>query len=226
MSAKASNNLQWAFPDQPSKQGDSPMPTIATSEDIKGNRRRSTAPTCIAAAGAAIAVVLVGLGDRAISAQDKYTVQVPGGLAFSEFRGFESWQAIAISQAGKLALILGNPAMIDAYQAGIPGNGKPFPDGAKMAKIHWNPKKSETAPAPTTVPDTLHDVDFMVKDSNRFADSGGWGYAEFEYDPASETFRPGNLDDQPPQGNDAKCGFACHTIVKTRDYVFTNYGKR
>jgi hypothetical protein len=173
-----------------------------------------------------IAVVVAILGGRAISAQDKYTVQVPGGLAFSEFRGYEGWQAVAISHAGKVALILGNPVMIDAYQSGVPGNGKPFPDGAKMAKIHWTPKTSETAPAPTTVPDTLHDVDFMVKDSKRFADSGGWGYAEFEYDAASDTFMPGTLSDQPPQANDAKCGFACHTIVKTRDYVFTEYGKR
>jgi Cytochrome P460 len=173
-----------------------------------------------------IAAVVAVLGGRAISAQDKYTVQVPGGLAFSEFRGYESWQAVAISHAGRLALILANPVMIEAYQAGIPGNGKPFPDGAKMAKIHWIPKTSETAPAPTTVPDTLHDVDFMVKDSKRFADGGGWGYAEFEYDAASETFRPGNLSDQPPQANDAKCGVACHTIVKSRDYVFTEYGKR
>jgi Cytochrome P460 len=173
-----------------------------------------------------IAGLLAVLGGRAISAQDKYTVQVPGGLAFSEFRGYESWQAVAISHAGRLALILANPVMIEAYQAGIPGNGKPFPDGAMMAKIHWNPKKSETAPAPTTVPDSLHDVDFMVKDSKRFVDSGGWGYAEFEYDPASDTFRPGTLDDQPPQGHDAKCGVACHTIVKTRDYVFTEYGHR
>jgi hypothetical protein len=116
--------------------------------------------------------------------------------------------------------------MIDAYQAGVPGNGQPFPDGAKMAKIHWIPKQSETAPAPTTVPGALHDVDFMVKDSKTFADSGGWGYAEFEYDAASDTFRPGTLTDEPPQANDAKCGFACHTIVKTRDYVFTEYGKR
>ena len=175
---------------------------------------------------AIVAVALAVFGARAISAEDKYTLQVPGGLAFSEFRGYESWQTVAVSHAGRLALILANPVMIDAYQAGIPGNGKPFPDGAMMAKIHWNPKKSETAPAPTTVPDTLHDVDFMLKDSKRFADSGGWGYAEFEYDAASDTFRPGTLDDQPPQANDAKCGLACHTIVKARDYVFTEYGKR
>jgi hypothetical protein len=173
-----------------------------------------------------IAAVVAVLGGRAISAQDKYTLQVPGGLAFSEFRGYEGWQAVAISHAGNLALILANPVMIDAYQAGIPENGKPFPDGAKMAKIHWTTKTSATAPAPTTVPDTQHDVDFMVKDSKRFADGGGWGYAEFEYDAASETFRPGNLSDQPPQANDAKCGVACHTIVKSRDYVFTEYGKR
>jgi Cytochrome P460 len=43
------------------------------------------------------------------------------------------------------------------------------------------------------VPDTLENVDFMVKDSARFADSGGWGYAAFEYDAASNVFRPGNL---------------------------------
>jgi hypothetical protein len=125
-----------------------------------------------------------------------------------------------------LQAILGNPAMIDAYKAGIPGNGKPFPDGAKMAKIHWNPKKYETAPGQPLVPNTLHDIDFMAKDSKRFADSGGWGYAEFENDTASDTFRPGTLKDQPPQGNGAKCGFGCHTIVQKQDYVFTGYPKR
>ena len=162
----------------------------------------------------------------AISAEDKYTLKVPGGLAFSEFRGYEAWQVISVSQDGdKIAAIVGNPEMIDAYRAGIPGNGQPFPDGAKMAKIHWNPKKMETFP-PATVPGTQHDVDFMVKDSKRFADSGGWGWAVFEYDAASDTFRPGTLADMPPQANDAKCGLACHTIVKTRDYVFTDYGHR
>src|SRR5262249_48347446 len=50
----------------------------------------------------------------------------PGGLAFSEFRGYEGWQVVAISQNDKLvAAILANPVMIDAYLAGIPGNGKP-----------------------------------------------------------------------------------------------------
>ena len=166
-----------------------------------------------------IAVVLALLGGSAISAQDKYTLQVPDGLAFSEFRGYEDWQVIAASQTGDLIeVILGNPEIIAAYQAGVPGNGKPFPDGSKMAKIHWNAKKSAEAPAPTTVPDTLHDVDFMVRDSKRFADSGAWGWAEFDYDAASDTFKP--------LGTGAKCGFACHTKVAAKDYVFTAYPKR
>jgi hypothetical protein len=171
-------------------------------------------------------VLLAALVGRAISAQDKYSVQVPGGLAFSEFKGYENWQVIAVSQTGDLIVaILGNPEIIAAYQAGVPGNGKPFPDGSKMAKIHWNQKKMETFPS-ATVPGTQHDVDFMEKDSKRFADSGNWGYAQFNYDAASDTFTPATLANQPPQGNDAKCGFACHTIVKAKDYVFTAYPKR
>ena len=169
---------------------------------------------------------LAVLCGAAMSAQDKYSLQVPGGLAFSEFRGYEAWQVVSISQDGNLvAAILANPVMINAYLAGVPGNGKPFPDGAKMAKVHWNPKKLETFPA-ATVPGAQHNVDFMVKDSKRFADSGGWGYAVFDYDSASDKFTPGTLAGKPPQGNDAKCGFACHTIVKSKDYVFTAYPKR
>src|SRR6266436_388172 len=161
-------------------------------------------------AGITVALAVLAAG-AAISAQDKYTLKVPNGLAFSEFKGYEHWQPISLSHGGLLAVIVGNPAMIEAYEAGIPGNGKPFPDGAKMAKIHWTPKKMETFPA-ATVPGAQHDVDFMVRDSKRFKDSGGWGWAVFEYDAASDTFTPGTLASKPPQGNDAKCGFACHSM--------------
>jgi Cytochrome P460 len=170
--------------------------------------------------------VLAFMSGWTIFAQDKYTVRVPNGLAFSEFRGYEAWQVVSISQDGALvAAILANPVMIKAYQAGIPGNGKPFPDGSKMAKIHWNPKKMEMFPA-ATVPGTQHDVDFMAKDGKRFADSGGWGWAVFDYDATSDKFTPGTQTGKPPQGNDAKCGLTCHTTVKNRDYVFTEYGHR
>jgi mono/diheme cytochrome c family protein len=163
----------------------------------------------------------------AVSAQDKYSLKIPNGLAFSEFRGYESWPVIAVSHnRNTLAAILGNPVMLAAYKAGIPGTGKPFPDGAKMVKVHWVAEVNAAEPGAPTVPGAQHDVDLMVKDSRRFADSGGWGYGAFEYDAASGTFTPATLKDKPPQGNDAKCGFACHTAVKSKDYVFTSYGHR
>jgi cytochrome P460 len=177
--------------------------------------------------GSIAASIAILAAAAALSAQDRYTVKVPGGLGFAEFRGYETWQVISISHNGALmAAILGNPAMINAYKAGIPENGKPFPDGAKMAKIHWTATKKETYPAQPLVAGPLHDIDFMVKDSKRFADGGGWGYGAFQYDAASDSFKPSTTADQPPQSNDAKCGVACHTVVKSRDYVFTEFPKR
>jgi len=184
-------------------------------------KRTSIQPTI------AVVALLAAVGGVALAAQDRYTLQVPGGLAFSEFRGYDQWQTIAVSQNGALIdTILGNPAMIEAYKSGIPGNGKPFPDGAKMAKIHWKAVKNTAEPGDPTVPGTLDDVDFMVKDSKRFADSGGWGWGVFEYDAATDEFRPGDLTNKPPQAHDAKCGFACHTLAAAKDYVFTSYPKR
>jgi len=87
------------------------------------------------------------------------------------------------------------------------------------------PKKGGDVPG-SDGPGYQHDVNFTVKDSKRFADSGGWGYAVFDYDAASDTFTPGALGRQAAAGNDAKYGFACHTTVKPRDYVFTDYGHR
>ena len=146
-----------------------------------------------AVAGATIVAVLAVWGGNAISAPDKYAVKVPDGLAFSEFRGFEDWSTVAVSQAGRtIEVILANPEMIKAYRAGEYGTGKHFPDGAKMAKIHWNAKQSTEAPSPTTVPDTLNNIDFMARDSERFSDTGGWGYAQFDYDFRVEhVLRPG-----------------------------------
>ena len=164
-------------------------------------------------------VIAVLVGGTAISAQDKYTVKVPNGLAFSEFKGYEAWQTVAVSQNGDLIeVILGNPAMINAYQTGLPASGRHFPDGVKMAKIHWKATRSTDEPGTPIIPGALDDIDFMVKDSKRFPDSGGWGYAQFNYDVASDSFSP--------LGSDATCGYACHTIVAANDFVFTHYGKR
>ena len=164
--------------------------------------------------------LLAFLGGWTISAQDKYTLKVPNGLSFSEFRGYEAWQVVSISQDGNLvAAILANPVMIQAYQAGVPGNGKPFPDGSKIAKIEWKPKKNTESPFFVRVPDTLQDVFLIEKNNKRFPDTKGWAYAVFDYDPGSDTFTPNKT-------GVVNCGFACHTKVMAEDYIFTAYGKR
>ncbi len=168
-----------------------------------------------------IAVVLAGLAGRASSAQqDKYTLQVPNGLKFSDFRGYENWQVVAVSQTDDLLKVMvANPTMIDAYRAGVPGNGKLFPDGSKIAKIEWKPKKSTESPFAVRIPASLQDIFFIEKDTKRFPDTKGWAYAVFDYDPASEKFAPN------PTGV-VNCGFTCHTIVAKKDYIFTEYGIR
>jgi hypothetical protein len=165
-----------------------------------------------------VAVVLSGMA-AAVTTRDKYTVKVPSGLAFSEFRGYESWQYVAASvTSDRVKIIGGNPAMIAAYQAGFPANGKPFPDGAVLSKIQWAKKPSAEFPATTTVPGDLKAVEFMVKDSKRFPDTHGWGYADFTYDAATNTFTP--------LGTGAKCGATCHLAAAKKDYVFTQYSSR
>ncbi len=161
------------------------------------------------------------------------TVKVPNGLEFSEFRGYEDWQVVAPSQTDAqnvMRVILANPVMMRAYRAGIPANGQPFPDGSRIAKIEWEPRKITSAPfsaaTPDTVPGKLTEVEFIEKDSKRFADTKGWGYAAFKYDAASDAFTPVTATDRPPQGNDAKCGATCHNLAAKTDYIFTAYPKR
>jgi hypothetical protein len=167
------------------------------------------------------------------AAPDRYTVKVPNGLAFSEFRGYEDWQVVGPSHtdaANVMRVILANPVMIEAYREGIPSNGKAFPKGSKIAKIEWEPRKITDPPfsvkAPDTVPGRLTEVEFIEKDPERFSDTHGWGYAAFKYEAASDTFTPVTLADKPPQGNDAKCGAACHNLAAANDYIFTAYPKR
>jgi hypothetical protein len=169
---------------------------------------------------AVIGIALAVLGAEAFSGQDKYTLRVPNGLAFADFRGYENWQVVAVSQTDDLLKVMvANPTMIGAYQAGVPGNAKPFPDGSKIAKIEWKPKKSTEAPFSVRIPDNLQDVFFIEKNSKKFPDTKGWAYAAFDYDPASDTFKPD------PTGT-VSCGFTCHTRVAAKDYISTAYGKR
>ena len=187
------------------------MDTSNTTERIESHWFFGTATKAAAAAGAAIAVVLAVLGGKAISAQDKYTLQVPNGLEFSDFRGYENWEDVAVSQTENgIKVIVANLTMMAAYRDGLPADGKLFPDGSK-------------------------DKDRV----DREAECGvsllrhGTGYAEigfaadfwtptdgpmFGYDAASETFTP--------HGNDPQRGYECHSRVSAQDYIFTAYSKR
>ena len=169
---------------------------------------------------ATAALVLAGVTAVAISAQDKYTAKLPDGVPFSDWKGYEDWQLISTSKTDdRMKVILGNPTIISAFKSGIPGNGKPFPDGSKIAKVQWKPKKSTEAPFVVDVPDTLADLFFMEKDSKRFPQSGGWGYAQFDYDPASGIYTA-------DKAGTPTCGDVCHVKVKAKDYVFHPYQKR
>ena len=123
-----------------------------------------------------VAVSLAVLTGIALAAQNKYTLKAPNGVAFSEFKGYESWQNVAPSVVDEgIKSILANPAMIKAYKDGIPGNGKPFPDGSMVVKIEWKKKKNDDSPYSVEVPGALKSVAFILKDTKRFPDSSGLG---------------------------------------------------
>jgi hypothetical protein len=165
----------------------------------------------------ATAAVLVA---TAVYAQDKYMLKSPSGIAFSDFRGYEDWAVVSSARTDEvLKVIVANPAMINAFKAGVPGNGQPFPDGSMIVKLQWKPKKSTEAPFVVDVPDVFKQAFVMEKDSKRFPKSGGWGYAVFNYDAASDKF---SADSK----SFSDCGFACHTPVKAKDYIFHPYQKR
>ena len=152
-------------------------------------------------------------------AQDKYSLTTSSGIAFADFRGYEDWSVVSSARTDEvLKVIVANPAMINAYKAGVPGNGQPFPDGSKIAKLQWKFKKSTEAPFVVDVPDVFTQAFVMEMDSKRFPKSGGWGYALFNYDAASDKF---TADPSP-----ADCGNTCHTAVKAKDYIFHPYQKR
>jgi hypothetical protein len=176
--------------------------------------RKSKLTIVLATAVLAVLVVTV------VYAQDKYTLKSPGGIAFSDFRGYEDWAVVSSARTDEvLKVIVANPAMIAAYKSGVPGNGQVFPDGSMIVKLQWKPKKSTEAPFAVDVPDVFSQAFVMEKDSKRFPKSGGWGYAVFNYEAASDKFAadPKSLSD---------CGNVCHVAVKAKDYIFHPYQKR
>jgi Cytochrome P460 len=137
--------------------------------------------------------------------------------------GYRDWQLIAVNQllfAGKgeqLRAQFGNDIAIKAFKE----RTLPFPDGAMIAAIHWTRVPSEDynkvldVPFPGTqsfVIGSLVNVQFMVKDSKKYAATGGWGFADFK-------------DGKPGDKALHETCFPCHVPAKDRDYVFARYAR-
>ena len=190
--------------------------TVATRTAVERVARFTIIATAVAVLAVLAAVALFAQGQD----KDKYSLKSPSGIAFSDFRGYEDWADVSSARTDEiLKVIVGNPKMINAFKAGVPGNGQSFPDGSMIVKLQWKHKKSTEAPFVVEVPDVFSQVFVMEKDSKRFSKSGGWGYAVFNYEAASDKFTadPKSLSD---------CGYACHTPVKAKDYIFHPYQKR
>ena len=196
--------------------------------ETRGAIKHIAAFTIAAAAGLLAVVggvVLYAQGQDRSQEDHKYSLISPGGIAFSDFKGYEDWSVVSSARTEAalpeeiLKVIVANPKMINAYKAGVPGNGQTFPEGSMIVKLQWKPKKSTEAPFAVDVPDVFQQAFVMEKDSTRFPKTGGWGYAVFNYDAASDKFTadPKSLPD---------CGQSCHVAVKAKDYIFHPYQKR
>ncbi len=122
--------------------------------------------------------------------------------------GYRQWEMVGVATEDapldELRAVVGNPIAMKAYRLGK----LPFPDGAMLVKLAWKRQRSTEFPA-ATVPGAPTTVQVMVKDSKRYADSGGWGYGRF-------------IDGRPVDAAQHQTCFACHhALVKARDDVFT-----
>lgn len=179
-------------------------------------RRIVFAMTAVAALGIAGAILAPASGQSDGEAAPIYGIKIPPG--------YRDWRLISVNHlAGtkvkQMRAQLGNDIAIKAFREGT----LPFPDGAIIAALHWNEDASEennkvlatgfpSAGLQSFVAGSLINIQFMVKDSKKYAASGGWGYADFT------NGKPGN------EALHQTC-FPCHQPAKDRDYVFTRYAQ-
>ena len=170
-------------------------------------RRVAVLSISVAIVAGAIAVVVprAGRADQEIS-----VTQIPAG--------YRDWRLVSVAHEegnlNDLRAILGNDVAIKAYREGK----LPFPDGAVIARIAWayvpseeNNKVFGRAQSFVPGPPTDWYLQFMVKDSRKYAATGGWGYAQFD------------KDGKPAPDAKLKTCFPCHEPIKVRDYLFTRY---
>ena len=132
--------------------------------------------------------------------------------------GYRDWRVVTVAhEAGDLndiRAVVGNDIAIEAYRAGK----LPFPEGAIVGRIAWSHVSSEEnnktfgrEQSFVAGPPTEFYLQFMVKDSKKYAATGGWGYSSF------------GKDGKPSADSAMKTCFPCHEAIKNRDYIFTRY---
>src|SRR5271169_186885 len=176
-------------------------------------RRIGFGMVAVMALGGAVAYMAHATGQSDGDSSPIYGVKIPAG--------YRDWKLIAVDhllvagKADQLRAQLGNDIAIKAFKEGK----VPFPDGAIIAAIHWTRVPSEdnnkvlAGPFPgaqSFVVGTRVNAQFMVKDSKKYAATGGWGFADFKGG------KPGD------KALHETC-FPCHTPAKDRDFVFTRY---
>jgi Cytochrome P460 len=162
--------------------------------------------------GTAMAGTIASLALPSVIANE--TPSVPGIQLPPEYR---DWRLISVAHEegslNDLRAILGNDPAISAYRAGT----LPFPDGTIIARLAWTHTPSEEnnkvfGREQSFVAGSATNIQLMVKDSKKYAETGGWGFAQF-------------TNGKPAGEATIKACFACHVPAKARDYVFTRYAQ-
>ena len=153
-------------------------------------------------------------GVHASAADHKGAAATPGIVLPPRYR---DWRLISVAhEAGKLndlRAVLGNDKAIKAYRGGT----LPFPDGTIIARLAWAYTPSDEnnkafGREQSFVAGAATNVQLMVKDSKKYAATGGWGFAQF-------------TDGKPAGEATLKPCFSCHVPAKANDYVFTHYAR-
>lgn len=168
--------------------------------------RRSLVIAAVIAVSIALAIVCVAIdGVRVQDSKEAspiYGVTIPGG--------YRKWELVAPALEGdplnELRVVVGNAVAMKAYHAGT----LPFPDGTVLVKLAWKRAQSSEF-EPASIPGPATTVQIMVKDSKKYAATGGWGFGRF-------------IDGKPVDEAQHQTCFACHEArVKGHDFVFTRY---
>lgn len=127
-------------------------------------------------------------------------------------QGYRQWVLIAPALEGEplneLRAVVGNKKAVDAYRRNV----LPFPDGTILVKLAWTRTPSPEF-EPASIPGAATTVQVMVKDSRKYAATGGWGFGRF-------------VDGQPVDEGQHQTCFACHEArVKGHDFVFTRFAR-